>query len=60
VIAVVFFFDSPSSSDPIRYNTMQGNGFKIFLTVFFLVLSGYYLYPSGQKYFLKQEMEAMS
>jgi preprotein translocase subunit SecD len=60
VIAVVFFFDSPSSSDPIRYNTMQGNGFKIFLTVFFLVLSGYYLYPSGQKYFLNQEMEAMS
>ncbi len=39
---------------------MQGNGFKIFLTVFFLVLSGYYLYPSGQKYFLNQEMEAMS
>ncbi len=60
MIAVVFFFDSPSSSDPIRYNTMQGNGFKIFLTVFFLVLSGYYLYPSGQKYFLNQEMEAMS
>lgn len=39
---------------------MQGNGFKIFLTVFFLVLSGYYLYPSAQKYFLNQEMEGMS
>ncbi|MDE2995650.1 MAG: protein translocase subunit SecD [Bacteroidota bacterium] len=39
---------------------MQGNGFKIFLTVFFLVLSGYYLYPSGQKYFLNQELNAMS
>ena len=39
---------------------MQGNGFKIFLTVFFLVMSGYYLYPSAQKYFLNQELEAMS
>jgi len=39
---------------------MQGNGFKIFLTAFFLVLSGYYLYPSAQKYFLNQEMEAMT
>lgn len=39
---------------------MQGNGFKIFLTAFFLVLSGYYLYPSAQKYFLNQEMSSMS
>lgn len=39
---------------------MQGNGFKIFLTAFFLVLSGYYLYPSAQKYFLNQEMQAMT
>ncbi len=39
---------------------MQGNGFKIFLTVFFLVLTGYYLYPSGQKYFLSQKLEAMT
>lgn len=39
---------------------MQGNGFKIFLTVFFLVMSGYYLYPSAQKYFLNQELNAMS
>ena len=39
---------------------MQGNGFKIFLTVFFLVMSGYYLYPSAQKYLLNQELNAMS
>ena len=39
---------------------MQGNGFKIFLTVFFLVMSGYYLYPSAQKYLLSQELNAMS
>jgi SecD/SecF fusion protein len=39
---------------------MQGNGFKIFLTVFFLVMSGYYLYPSAQKYFLTQELNAMT
>ena len=46
--------------DFTRHNTMQGNGFKIFLTAFFLVLSGYYLYPSAQKYFINQEMEAMT
>lgn len=39
---------------------MQGNGFKIFLTVFFLVMSGYYLYPSAQKYFLNQELNSLS
>ncbi|MDA0378483.1 MAG: protein translocase subunit SecD, partial [Bacteroidetes bacterium] len=39
---------------------MQGNGFKIFLTVFFLVMSGYYLYPSAQKYFLNRELNAMT
>ncbi len=39
---------------------MQGNGFKIFLTVFFLAMSGYYLYPSAQKYFINQDMEGLS
>ncbi|NNE70379.1 MAG: protein translocase subunit SecD [Rhodothermales bacterium] len=39
---------------------MQGNGFKIFLIGFFLVLSGYYLYPSVQNYFINQQMEALS
>jgi len=40
--------------------TMQGNGFKIFLTVFFLAMSGYYLYPSAQKYFINQDMKGLS
>jgi SecD/SecF fusion protein len=31
---------------------MQGNGFKIFLTVFFFAITGYYLYPSVQSYFI--------
>ncbi len=35
---------------------MQGNGFKIFLTVFFLGLSAYYLYPSVQNYLITQRM----
>ena len=39
---------------------MQGNGFKIFLTVFFLAMSGYYLYPSAQKYFINQDMKGLS
>jgi len=56
----VFFATAPPFSYKNRYNTMQGNGFKIFLTAFFLVLSGYYLYPSAQKYFLNQEMNSMS
>jgi len=39
---------------------MQGSGFKVFLTVFFLAMSGYYLYPSAQKYFISQEQEGLS
>ena len=39
---------------------MQGNGFKIALAAFFLVLSGYYLYPSVRHYFNNQKLEAMS
>lgn len=38
---------------------MQGNGFKISLTVFFLVLSGYYLYPTAQNYFINKEMSTL-
>ena len=38
---------------------MQGNGFKIAITVFFLVLSGYYLYPSVQNYLLQRRMQGM-
>jgi preprotein translocase subunit SecD len=38
---------------------MQGNGFKVFLTAFFLVLSGYYLYPSAQNYFIQQKIDEM-
>ncbi|MBT3449437.1 MAG: protein translocase subunit SecD [Bacteroidetes Order II. Incertae sedis bacterium] len=34
---------------------MQGNGFKIFLTVFFFAITGYYLYPSVQSYFIAQD-----
>jgi protein-export membrane protein SecD len=39
---------------------MQGNGFKIFLIGFFLVLSGYYLYPSAQSYFINKKMDTLS
>jgi len=39
---------------------MQGNGFKIFLAVFFLALSGYYLYPSAQNYLIKKEISSLS
>ena len=38
---------------------MQGNGFKIFLTVFFLGLSIYYLYPSAQNYFITQKLNQL-
>jgi preprotein translocase subunit SecD len=38
---------------------MQGNGVKIFLIAFFLVMSGYYLFPSVQGYFLNREMNAL-
>ncbi len=38
---------------------MQGNGLKIFLTVFFLGLSGYYLYPSVQNYFITQRLNSL-
>ncbi len=36
--------------------TMQGNGFKIFITVFFVVLCGWYLYPSVQNLIINQKM----
>ncbi|MBO6576339.1 MAG: protein translocase subunit SecD [Rhodothermales bacterium] len=39
---------------------MQGNGFKIFLIGFFLALSGYYLYPSFQNYFINQERDSLT
>ena len=35
---------------------MQGNGFKIFVTVFFVVLCGWYLYPSVQNLIINQKM----
>ena len=38
---------------------MQGNGFKLAITVFFLALSGYYLYPSVQNYFLQRRIQGM-
>jgi preprotein translocase subunit SecD len=38
---------------------MQGNGFKIFLTVFFLLVTGYYLWPSAQNLYYNQRMGDM-
>lgn len=35
---------------------MKGNGFKIFLTLFFLVLSGYYLYPTFRNFFIQNRL----
>ena len=39
---------------------MQGNGLKVFLTAFFLVMSGYYLYPSVQGYFIDKKMDSLA
>ncbi len=39
---------------------MQGNGFKVFLTVFFVVLCGWYLYPSVQNLWLNYQMSQMT
>ena len=38
---------------------MQGNGFKIFLAAAFLILSGYYLYPSVRAYFINQKLSSL-
>lgn len=38
---------------------MQGNGFKLGLTVAFLVLTGWYLFPSFQSYFINQELNQL-
>ena len=38
---------------------MQGNGLKIFLTVFFLALSAYYLYPSAQNYIIQRNLDEL-
>ncbi len=39
---------------------MKENGFKIFATVAFVLLCGYYLYPSVQNLFLSNKIEALS
>lgn len=38
---------------------MQGNGLKVGLTIFFLVLSGYYLYPSARNMLMKRAMSGL-
>lgn len=38
---------------------MQGNGFKIFLTAFFLIITGVYLWPSVQSLYYNQRMADM-
>jgi len=42
-----------------RANTMQGNGFKIGLTIFFVGLCGYYLFPSVQNLYISYQMDQM-
>ena len=39
---------------------MKNNGFKLFVTVFFLALTGYYLFPSVQYYLLSQKLDGMT
>lgn len=39
---------------------MQDNGFKIFITAFFVILCGWYLYPSAQNLWLNYQMSQMS
>lgn len=38
---------------------MKGHGFKVFLIFFFLVLSGYYLYPTLQNYLIQRELNSL-
>ncbi len=38
---------------------MQGNGMKVSLTIFFLVMSGYYLFPSMQRFLMNRELDAL-
>ena len=38
---------------------MQGNGMKVFLIAFFVLASGYYLFPSVQNFFDNREMAAL-
>ena len=38
---------------------MKDNGFKIFATVAFIALCGYYLYPSIQNYFISSRLESL-
>lgn len=38
---------------------MQGNGIKVFLTVAFLILAGYYLYPSVQSFIINKKLNSL-
>lgn len=44
---------------PLLINIMQGNGLKIFFVVAFLLLTGYYLFPSVQNYFISRKMNSL-
>jgi preprotein translocase subunit SecD len=39
---------------------MQGNGFKLFITAFFVILCGWYLYPSMQNLWINYQMSQMT
>jgi preprotein translocase subunit SecD len=39
---------------------MQGNGFKVGLTIFFVGICGFYLFPSVQNLYLSYQMDQMS
>lgn len=38
---------------------MQGNGFKIALTAFFLILSGWYLFPTAQNWYYQSQLDSL-
>lgn len=38
---------------------MKGNGFRVFLIAFFVLLSGWYLFPTVRGYFINQRMESL-
>ena len=38
---------------------MKGHGFKVLLILFFLVLSGYYLYPTFQNFMIQRQLASL-
>lgn len=54
------YYSARSKEPASIYSNMKDNGFKLLVTVAFIALCGYYLYPSVQNLFLSNKIAGLS